>query len=197
MHCRWANVVADGAPRMVQQQRQVTHAPITSDVCAECSAIVATQGLRSAIEFLNRRTRFRFTGLYRVEPPHLCNVLLYDRENPDMNVSGAVATLDDTYCSLTYLAGPFATVDAQADSRLTSHPSRDAVISYAGVPLRLANGHVWGTLCHYDVRPRLLSEPERSVLEMVAPVLLASLQPGETLSAATALARPGSVVPRT
>ena len=176
MHCRQDNAVADGAPRMVQQQRLGTRAPVTDDVCAECSAIVSTRGLGPAVEYLNRRTRFRFTGIYRVDPPHLRNFLLFDRENPDLNVSGEVAALSDTYCFFAYENGPFVTADSQADGRLTEHPSRGSVISYAGVPLRLPNGHVWGTLCHYDVRPRLLPEGERTVLEKVAPLILASLQ---------------------
>ncbi len=144
-------------------------------VCAECSAIVAEQGVGAALAWLNARTRFRFTGIYRVEPPLLLNVVLFDRENPDLNVSGEIAQLDDTYCALAYATGPFATADSDKDARLAQHPARASVISYDGVPMRLANGQVWGTLCHYDVRPRLLKPDERHLLESVAPLFTASL----------------------
>lgn len=42
--------------------------------------------------------------------------------------------------------------------------------SYLGVPIRLQAGRLWGTLCHFDLRPRLLDEDERSVLEAAAPL---------------------------
>lgn len=146
-------------------------------VCRECSTIVSTSGIGPALAWLNARTRFRFTGLYRVDPPLLRNLELFDRENPHINVSGEVRKLDDTYCALVYYSGPFDTPDSARDDRLNGHPSRASVISYAGVPLRRENGEVWGTLCHFDVRPRLLPRGERRLLESVGPVFAASLAP--------------------
>ncbi len=140
-------------------------------------AIVRARGVEGGVAWLNARTRFRFTGVYRVDPPNLCNVVLFDRENPSVNVSGEVTLLEDTYCSLVYASGAFATPDARKDERLTAHAARDSVISYAGVALRLANGHIWGTLCHFDLRPRLLGEAERHLLESVAPVFIDLLKP--------------------
>jgi GAF domain-containing protein len=153
-------------------------APSTEALCVECTEIVESSGIETAVAWLNARTRFRFTGIYRVDPPHLRNVVLFDRENPNLNVSGEVTRLNDTYCAIVYGEGPFSTADSARDERLTGHPSRESVISYAGVPLRLENGHVWGTLCHFDVKPRLLKPEERAVLESVASVFLASLPTG-------------------
>ncbi|MEO7455877.1 MAG: GAF domain-containing protein, partial [Gemmatimonadaceae bacterium] len=68
--------------------------------------------------------------------------------------------------------------DSRDDSRLTSHSARDSIISYVGVPLRLASGCTWGTLCHYDLRPRLLSPSETAILESVAPLFVRTLVPG-------------------
>lgn len=162
---------------MLPQSQSIPQPSSNDAVCAECAALISRANVRAAVAFLNGRTRFRFTGIYHVDPPHLRNVLLFDRENPDINLSGAVTSLNDTYCALTYFDGPFETGDAQRDDRLVVHPSRDSVISYTGVPLRLANGRIWGTLCHYDVRPRILSPAERSVLQSVAP-MFAVLAPG-------------------
>jgi len=164
---------------MIEHQRPVRCSAPTDGVFAECTAIIAAHGVQPALEFLNGRTRFRFTGIYRVDPPHLCNVVLFDRENPHMNLSGEVTRLEDTYCSLVYASGPFETRDSLSDQRLERHASRSSIISYAGVPLRLLNGHLWGTLCHFDVRPRLLPQGERSVLESVAAALVASVQQHE------------------
>lgn len=121
-----------------------------------------------ALAYLNARTRFRFTGIYRVEPPFLRNLHLFDRENPALNVSGNVGPLEDTYCSITARSERgFATPDALADRRLEAHAARDSVISYCGIPIRMEDGRVWGTLCHFDVRPRLIPPAEVPVLESV------------------------------
>jgi GAF domain-containing protein len=60
---------------------------------------------------------------------------------------------------------------------MITHPAREAVQSYAGVPVRLSGGQVLGTLCHFDGRPRLLPPNELAVMREVAPLfagLLAS-----------------------
>lgn len=131
------------------------------------------RGPLAALEYLNARTRFRFTGLYHAQAPLLRNLYLVDRENPEVNVSGAICPLDETYCAITCAReAAFATRDATRDARLVAHPARDSVISYAGVPLRLAGGRAWGTLCHFDLRPRLLPPAEHALLDSVAPLFV-------------------------
>ncbi len=129
-------------------------------------------GIIGALAFLNDRTRFRFTGLYRAVPPALHNVALFDRENPTLNVSGAICALEDSYCAIVCTSGePLAIDDSRDDLRVAHHPSRDAIQSYTGVPVRDAGGRVVGSLCHFDGRPRLLPATELSVLTSVAPLL--------------------------
>ena len=142
-------------------------------VVAELRLVLIDGGARAALERLNARARFRFTGVYRADPPLLRNVYLVDRENPALDVSGAVCPLDETYCAITCAReAAFATRDAQRDARLVAHPARDSVISYSGVPLRLENGRAWGTLCHFDLRPRLLPRAEQVILEAAAPLFV-------------------------
>ena len=134
--------------------------------------LLAGAGIHEALASLNARQRFRFTGVYRPEPPMLRNLHLFDRENPTLNVSGGVRRFDETYCSIACLEDrAFGTGDARRDAGLSTHAARASVISYLGVPIRDDAGQVIGTLCHYDVRPRLLPEGEATVLEQVAPVL--------------------------
>ena len=129
-------------------------------------------GVIGALAFLNHRTRFRFTGLYRVVATALHNVSLFDRENPALNVSGAVCALDQTYCSIVCSSGDaLAITDSRDDSRVAHHPTRDAIQSYAGVSVRQPGGRVLGSLCHFDGRPRLLPTGELDVLTAVAPLL--------------------------
>jgi hypothetical protein len=149
------------------------------------------RGATGALEFLNARTRYRFTGIYRAEPPFLRNVFLYDRENPLLTLtSGAVTAIDDTYCGIVVANElEFATGDAGNDPRLTAHPARASVISYAGVPPRLASGRAWGTLCHFDVRPRLLPPGEIAVLHAAAPLVVCWLREHTRLLDSAARAR--------
>lgn len=132
------------------------------------------------LQYLNARTRYRFTGVYHVEPPLLRNMYLFDRENPTLDCSGAVSRLDETYCSITAtMSAPFATADASRDPRLREHAARESVLCYSGVPIRLASGATWGTLCHYDLRPRLMTDGEIAVLEAAAPMLAQWISAGE------------------
>lgn len=127
-------------------------------------------GVPCALEFLNARTRFRYTGLYRLVPPRLHNVALFDRENPAVAMAGVVCEMRETYCALTSAGNvPFQVTDAPNDARLVEHPARLAVQSYGGVPVRDVDGRVLGTLCHFDGRPRLLPAGELELLERVAP----------------------------
>ena len=142
----------------------------TRRVVREVRARLSGDGVLAALAWLNARTRFRFTGLYRAEPPLLRNLYLVDRENPALNVSGEICPLDETYCAITCASdAEFTTSDARRDGRLVEHPARRSVISYAGVPVRLGAG-AQGTLCHYDLRPRLLPPTELVHLDAVASV---------------------------
>ena len=143
----------------------------------QVSSAVASGDIIAALSCLNARVRFRYTGIFRVEPPSLINLRLFDRENPRLNVSGSVASLDIGYCGVTCATNaPFATSNAARDPRLDSHPARESMLSYAGVPIRLSTGVAWGTLCHFDFRPRLARESELLVLEAVVPMLVSWIQ---------------------
>ena len=153
-----------------------------SAVEAVVAGLLRDAGIGPVLQYLNARTRFRFTGVYHVEPPVLRNVHLFDRENPTLDCSGAVAPLDETYCSITSTtSAPFATANARRDSRLREHAARESVLCYSGVPIRLPSSATWGTLCHYDLRPRLMAATEIAVLESVIPVIAEWISAGPWL----------------
>lgn len=140
------------------------------------------EGLRGALGYLNGRTRFRFTGVYRMEPEILRTIELFDRENPTLKVSGDIAPLRETYCGIACRTeAPFSTPDALADARLLTHAARQSIISYVGVPIRRPSGAVWGTLCHFDNRPRLIPGDEPHVLEACSRLIACWLQAASLL----------------
>lgn len=141
-------------------------------VMTELRSILHDHGVHAALGFLNARTRFRFTGIFQVDPPLLRNIHLFDRENPTLNVSGAVSSVDIGYCGIASATNaPFRTRNARRDPRLMTHPARDSMLAYAGVPIRLPSGAAWGTLCHFDWRPRLMPPGELPLLEAAVSIV--------------------------
>ena len=152
-------------------EQRVSTVSAMAAVVTRCEAELAAGGTLAALRYLNSRTRFRYTGVYHAEPPVLRNVDLFDRENPHLNVAGGLNPLDETFCGIVCgTNAPFLTRDSLADARLSRHAARESVLSYGGAPIRLENGEACGSLCHFDVRPRLLSAGEMRVLEHIAPL---------------------------
>ena len=145
--------------------------PGLAPVVDEVSNLLKTAGILAALSSLNARVRFRYTGVFRPEPPLLRNISLFDRENPKLNVSGNVIALLDGYCGIACSTNaPFATEDSKRDPRLRSHPARLSMRSYVGVPIKATDGSAWGTLCHFDMRPRVIPPTEMTLLEQVVPL---------------------------
>ena len=68
--------------------------------------------------------------------------------------------------------------DVQRDPRFASNAalSERAIRFYAGAPLRDAQGHVLGTLCLLDTRPRTMSARDAKLLESLAEEVMAPLR---------------------
>jgi GAF domain-containing protein len=144
----------------------------TADPSHEFERILADSGLHAALRFLNARTRHRFTGVYRFEAPTLRSVCLYDRENPTIKV-GSDNPMLETYCSiLDEIRAPFALENSATDPRVATHLARDRVISYCGVALLASDGSPRGSICHFDLRPRIVPAAEIPLMERIAPLLL-------------------------
>jgi GAF domain-containing protein len=140
-------------------------------VIEQCERLLETAGVHALLAHLNARTGHRYTGVYLFDPPILRNASLYDRENPGI-VRGGDTPMAETYCSIVgEHADAFATADPAHDPRLCAHPARNSVLAYCGVPLRDRAGECFGTLCHFDLRPRLVPTQEIPVLHAVARIL--------------------------
>lgn len=159
---------------MLQQVQTLStdHADLRAEVAQQLDA----GGLRRVLRYLNARTRHRFTGAYVFEPPMLRSVSLFDRENPDILV-GELAPLDETYCSLVGAqSSAFRTDDSLTDARLVAFPARRAIQAYCGAPLVNAEGKCFGSLCHFDVRPRVMPLEEATTLLVVAPLVAGEVE---------------------
>ncbi|MBA3948467.1 MAG: GAF domain-containing protein [Acidobacteria bacterium] len=109
--------------------------------------------LFDALKILNAGTPYRFTGVYTFDYPLVKNVVLFDRQSPNIEI-GADVVWNDAYCRMTVADGqPLVVTDSLLDARLTGHPIRDTLRFYCGVPLRTPDDKPLGTFCHYDLAP--------------------------------------------
>lgn len=87
-------------------------------------------------------------------------------------LSADEVSLEDTFCRCVVDCDePIIVQDATKDSRFFKHPSvtgEDHIRFYAGVPLRTKAGHMIGTVCAIDRRPRSFSSRDLDILTELA-----------------------------
>jgi predicted PurR-regulated permease PerM len=96
------------------------------------------------------------------------------------------ASRDEAVCSYVVSSGvPLTVEDVSRDPRFAGNPllRTHGIRFYAGAPLRDASGHVIGTLCVMDYKPRALQTREIKLLQVIADELMAGLEQGEQASA--------------
>jgi GAF domain-containing protein len=143
-----------------------------AQVVSQFEALLRHFGAYEALALINARTRFRFTCVDRFDSPMLRSVFMIDRENPGILSGGSAQAIDDTYASFVRQGKrPFFTEYSLQDARLGLHTARVAIISYAGAPIHLSNGRLWGVLSHYDFKPRAVLSQERALLPELAVAL--------------------------
>jgi GAF domain-containing protein len=138
------------------------------------SAVLAQGDVRDALKYLNGLTAYRFTALYRFDKDMLSNRVFFDRQNPDV-LSTEDIPVDASYCVYVRDTGnPFIIADSLQDERVKGHHKRTIVRSYCGVPLVDEQGHMFGSVCHFDFEPLATKDFDVHLLEEVAPLLIRS-----------------------
>lgn len=146
------------------------HVAATQDILA-FESVLSGEGLHAALAFLNQRTAFRFTGLYRFDGDMLRNVALFDRWHP-AQTSGEDAPTAQTFCAIVGdLLRPLEVVDGRTDDRFP-WMKQNAVVSYCGVPVFDDRQKAVGTLCHFDLRPCQAAISQLPLMEGAAEMLL-------------------------
>jgi hypothetical protein len=151
---------------------------IESEPSGELSALqqaLDEQGLHAALAYLNSRTPFRFTGVYRFDGDTLRNVCLFDRWSPAAR-QGADAPMAQTFCAIVAQHPEGLQVDDGRSDERFPWMADNAVISYCGTLLRDQTGAAFGTLCHFDVQRCQPSHQELALLQGAAPLVVRHLQ---------------------
>ena len=148
----------------------------TAPEIAAFQAVLASGGLDAALQFLNRRTEFRYTAVYRLEGAMMRNIHIYDRKSEDTQQLQAVP-LGDSFCQFVMKEGGFSTADSASDERLAGHVYQGVLNAYFGLPLAHApSQELYGTFCHFDFEAKRIAEPEIPFLEAAAPLLMPYLK---------------------
>jgi GAF domain-containing protein len=142
----------------------------------QLQTVLARDGTRAALAYLNSLSGLRFTSLYRFEGERLRNITFFDRQAPEQETCETIPVMA-SYCVFVRDSGTrFATTASIEDRRLDGHPKQAHVQSYCGVPLLDREGRMFGTVCHFDFGPGTVSELDVSLMEHLANLLQPSLR---------------------
>lgn len=165
------------APRPGQRHnRPVIELELTGEL-AQLRHALHADGLHGGLAWLNQRTPYRFTGIYRYEGDMLRNVALFDRWSPEVR-QGADAPMAETFCAIVRDSGEWLEVDDAPRDERFPWMQRNAVVCYCGALLRDAAGAPFGTVCHFDVQRCQPARSEVDLLLAAGPLLYAALQRG-------------------
>jgi GAF domain-containing protein len=142
-----------------------------SEAITNLKMILANDGVRAAIAYLNSLTNQHFTSLYRFDGETLHNLIFFDREHPEIQNYSDTPVLESYCVFVRDSEALFATHDAQQDERVHNHPKQKTVQSYCGVPLLDQDGKMFGTICHFDFPPGRIADVDVELLEYMAQLL--------------------------
>ena len=148
----------------------------TGNSLAALKTVLATKGVRGAVQFLNSLTPHRFTSLYHFDGPTLHSITFYDRQNPGVDSSEDIP-VEASYCVFVRdRRESFIMPDASRDERVKQHPKREMVKRYCGVPLLDRAGKMFGSICHFDLEPGRIADEDVGLLERLAELLRRSFE---------------------
>lgn len=153
--------------------RQHNPAVIETDIGEELAQLrdaLREGGLQAGLAWLNGRTPYRFTGMYRYDGDTLRNVALFDRWTPDAR-QGADAPMAETFCAILRDSGEWLEVDDGPNDARFPWMRDNAVVCYCGALLRDEQGQPWGTVCHFDLQRCQPVRGEVDLLLAAAPLL--------------------------
>lgn len=145
--------------------------PVHTDTLDQLRAALREGGIDGGLKFLNERIDHRYTAVYRLQDARLRNLGLYDKAGEMRPEYLAEVPLDVSFCQFVLRDGSFTTGNSAEDDRLDGHPYKGVMMAYHGVPVSDARGRLMGTLCHFDLVERGLSDDNFLLMQQAAGVL--------------------------
>ena len=156
----------------------MTSAPVPSPAWAaeadSFNEVLLVGGLGAALDFLNTRTDYRFTFIYKSEPPFARRVLVHDRESLYIS-SRDLVPVTQTFFEFMLGERAFATADGVLDERSCRHPARTHFRGFCGIQLLYPDGRHYGWLAHASPGAAPVPAHETAFLHHAAAPLLRAL----------------------
>lgn len=122
-----------------------------------------------ALDFLNERTGYRFTVVYKSEPPLAKRIYVHDRD-ADYTPGLDRVLVEDSFFAL--MVPVFTSADAVQDPRCQLLRSSRLFLGVCGVQLFYADGRHYGWLAHGSPHAMPVPEGEIEFLQQAAPFLM-------------------------
>ena len=135
-------------------------------------AIHLTDVIDGVLGLLSQTLDVRLSMVTRIEGSTLTIVAAVDQL--DLAQGGAVYPVDDTICVNVLKGGENCIADTQTAKqaiRSGTYSRELAVRAFAGVPITLADGQIYGTLCVGESQPRLWTANHLATLRLMARLL--------------------------
>lgn len=135
---------------------------LPTDLQADVDAINRIDAVPSILEVICRTTGMGFAAVARVTETHWVACSIRDEIQFGLPVGGELE-LRTTLCDEVRQCGEEIVIDeVRTDATYADHhtPAKYGFQSYISIPIRLADGHIFGTLCAIDPNPAKLKRPE-------------------------------------
>ncbi len=139
------------------------------------SEVLLVGGLGAALDFLNTRTDYRLTFIYKSEPPFARRIMVHDRESLYISSRDRVP-VTQTFFEFMLSEPAFATADGLLDERSCRHPARSHFRGFCGIQLFHADGRHYCWLAHASPGAVAVPEHETGFLQEIAAPLMQVLE---------------------
>ena len=153
--------------------------PVFSSEIDSFTEVLRSGGLVPALARLNARTLYRFSFVYKSEPPFARRILVHDRETLHAS-SRELVPIPQTYFEFMRTVPAFTTRDGLLDELGRLDPGSRPFRGFCGIQLFHADGRHYGWLAHAHPGPLAVPEHETEFLRLVAAPMMLALETRET-----------------
>ncbi len=127
------------------------------------------EAFEAILKAVARILGLQFTAITRVDDKYEYTLMFYNGEK--ISKKAPKLPLNRTFCDTVCNGGGNLVInDTREIDKFKEHYAtrRRGITSYIGVPLRLNDGSIYGTLCGFDENPKAMGEDELALLEVIA-----------------------------
>lgn len=125
----------------------------------------------SALAILNQRVPHRYTGIFELRDGQFLMRYIHDKQLQENSGFLKIVPLQESFCQVVLRDDGLRSDATAQDERLSYSPYKGVVNAYHGVPMQSADGRHAGTLCHFDVVERHITDEDYAIMRKAAVLL--------------------------